>query len=333
MELGLIGYGYWGTNILRNLLDLSGNKPVHVADFRPERLAVLEPFAPKVKTYSSSTQVCAIDSVKAIIIATPTSTHFQIAKEALLSGKHVMVEKPLTDNLAEAKELIAIAKDKGLQLMVDHIYLYNGAVEKLKNLLNSTSFGAFQYIDATRINLGIYQEDVNVILDLATHDLSIILEVIDEAPTHVRTIGKFNPSHGREDLAYLFLKFASGLLVQVKSSWASPVKIRQMIFGGSKQMIIYDDVDPTHKIKVYTYEALNGSLENRTKALIDYRLGDISIPKFSSHEPLTAALKDFIRAIEEGRAPYSSADKATRVIHILEKAMQSLHADGNWMAL
>jgi predicted dehydrogenase len=194
-------------------------------------------------------------------------------------------------------------------------------------------FGELQYIDATRINLGIYQGDVNVMMDLATHDLSIVLEVLQELPTHVRTIGKFNPAHGREDLAYLFLKFPSGLLVEIKSSWASPVKIRQIIFGGSKQMIIYDDVEPTHKIKVYKYEAIFGNEELRSKALVDYRLGDITIPKFSAHEPLKAALNDFKTSIEQGRKPISDAEKALPVIRILEKAMQALQQDGNWVAL
>jgi predicted dehydrogenase len=333
MEIGLIGYGYWGTNILRNLLDISGEKPVHVAELREERREALRPFSPKVRVYQDASQLLMHDSVRAIVIATPTSSHFALAKAALQHGKHVLVEKPLTDNVREAEELIALAKEKGLQLMVDHIYLYNGAVDKLKELLRHPSFGDLQYIDATRINLGIYQGDVNVMLDLATHDLSIILEILQEAPTHVRTIGKYNPFHGREDLAYLFLKFPSGLLVEIKSSWASPVKIRQIIFGGSKQMVIYDDVEPTHKIKIYKYEAMNGDDEMRNKALVDYRLGDISIPKFSAHEPLKAALFDFKQAIEQGRNPYSHAEKALPVIRILEHAMQSLREDGNWVAL
>jgi predicted dehydrogenase len=333
MEIGLIGYGYWGTNILRNLLDISGDKPVHVAELREERREALRPFMPKVRVYKEASELIGQESVQAVVIATPTSSHFPLAKAALLQSKHVMVEKPLTDNVEQAKELIELAKKKGLQLMVDHIYLYNGAVEKLKSLLQHPGFGDLQYIDATRINLGIYQGDVNVMLDLATHDLSIILEILQELPSHVRTIGKFNPLHGREDLAYLFLKFPSGLLVEIKSSWASPVKIRQIIFGGSKQMVIYDDVEPTHKIKVYKYEAITGDDEMRTKALVDYRLGDIAIPKFSAHEPLKAALFDFKEAIQQGRKPFSDAGKALPVIQILDKAMQSLREDGNWIVI
>lgn len=333
METALIGYGYWGANLLRNLLELRGGLTLHVCDLKEERIKELSSLYPRVKTYTRADDILANPDISSVIIATPTSSHFELVRKALLAGKHVFAEKPLTDNAGQAEELMQLAEFKQLFLMVDHIYLYNGAVQKVKELLASPDFGKLQYIDATRINLGIYQDDVNVIWDLATHDLSIILELVNEKPTHVRTIGKLNALHGREDLAYLFLKFSSGLLVEIKSSWASPVKIRQIIFGGSKQMIIYDDVEPTQKIKVYNFEAVPFNDEMRKKALVDYRLGDISIPKFSAHEPLKAALTDFFDAIKSGRVPYSSVSKAIPVIKTLEQATLSLKSDGNWIAL
>lgn len=328
MHIGLIGYGYWGVNLLRNLIESKHIDQISVCDKRAERLKLAKKIYPDINTSYDSNNLIFDKSINAIIIATPVSSHFELAKLALLNNKHVLVEKPMCTSGEEALELIHLAESRNLIIMVDHTFLYNGAIRLIKEKIDSGKIGKLKYIDSTRINLGIYQQDTNVIWDLASHDISIIQLLVDEKPTHIRAIGQYNSNQTKEDISYIFLHYASGLLVQINTSWASPVKIRQMIIGGEREMIIFDDIEPTDKIKVYNFAPTEINDEKRKQILIDYRLGDITIPKFSTREPLKNMMDDFFESIHTGITPFSSSQKAFQIIQILEKAELSLQQNG-----
>ncbi len=328
----LVGYGYWGKNIFRNLIEMNLPYNLIVVEKCELKRKHLKSFFPKIYVSESIDNVLINNNVSAVIIATETSSHFSIAKKALELNKHVFIEKPITTSYIQAEELIQKAKKINKVLMVDHIFLYHPVVHKLKEYFLKSELGKINYIDSTRINLGIYQKDVNVLWDLACHDISIIDYLIEEKPNSVRAIGRMNPQYEVEDIAYLFLYYPSGMLVQINSSWSSPVKIRKMIIGGEKKMIIYDDIEPTNKLIIYDYDHKIVFDENK-KSLSDYRLGNITIPKFEPIEALRIALEDFFTCIKEGKQPKSSGEKAMTVVNILEKAQQSLNLKGDIVPL
>jgi predicted dehydrogenase len=327
LNIGLIGYGYWGVNVLRNIVQQPASGRVIVCDINAKRLEAAQSIFINLETTTAASDIFANPEIHAVVIATPTSAHYSLAREALLSGKHVLVEKPLSTSVSEVEELIAIAAAKKLVLMVDHIYLYNPVIRQLKKYISEDFLGRINYIDATRINLGIYQDDINVLWDLACHDISIINYLLDETPQTARAIGKLNFNSKVEDLAYLFLQYNSGLLVHINSSWASPVKMRKMIIGGEKKMIIYDDIESTNKLTIYDYTSNQATDENKSK-LIDYRLGDITIPKYEISEPLGNVIAEFYECIVTGRKPLSDGANALHVVRILEKAEQSIRSNG-----
>ncbi len=332
VNIGLIGYGYWGHNILRNLIEQPLSGRISVCDSNPERLENAKTIYYAPQTTEHAKDVLNDITLDAVVIATPTSTHYDLAKQALLNGKHVLVEKPLCTSSSQVEELIMIAKEKNLVLMVDHIFLYNSVVRQLKKYITSDFLGRVNYIDATRINLGIYQNDTNVLWDLACHDISIINYLVDEKPHSVRAIGRINQVHGAEDVAYLFLYYPSGMLVQINSSWASPVKMRKMIIGGEKRMIIYDDIEPANKLVIYDYENANAKDENKAR-LIDYRLGNITIPKYDVTEALKNVTEAFYQCILEQKKPLTDGANALEVVSILEHAQASLRTNGNIIPL
>jgi predicted dehydrogenase len=327
LNIGLVGYGYWGTNLLRNIVHQTLSGKVVVCDINPKRLKAVQSIFINLETTSNPTDIFDNAEIDAVVIATPTSSHYALAREALLKGKHVLTEKPLSTSISEVEELITLAKARNLVLMVDHIYLYNPVIHQLKKYISEEFLGRINYIDATRINLGIYQDDINVLWDLACHDISIINYLIGEKPKNARAIGKFNFNSRVEDLAYLFLEYPSGLLVHINASWSSPVKIRKMIIGGEKKMIIYDDIESTNKLIIYDYKSTETMDENKSK-LIDYRLGDITIPKYEITEPLTNVIAEFYDSITTGRQPLTDGDNALDVVRILVKAEQSLQSNG-----
>ncbi|MCS6819812.1 MAG: Gfo/Idh/MocA family oxidoreductase, partial [Chitinophagales bacterium] len=302
IKICLVGYGYWGKNLLRNLLELLPVEQVAVAEKIKNKIDLLKRAHPNLTCYASFDEALAHNTSTAFIIASETKYHYEHTRAALLAGKHVFTEKPLTTALSQAIELKNISDEKKLILMVDHIFKYHPVVWKMKEYFNENFLGKINYIDCTRVNLGIYQQDINVLWDLACHDLSIIDFLLEEKPVSVRAIGRINPEHGKEDIAYLFLYYKSGMLVQINASWASPVKIRKMIVGGEKKMMIYDDIEPTNKLTIYEYEQNPKYDENKTK-LTDYRLGNITIPKIEPGEALQNALKDFLYCIQNGTQP------------------------------
>lgn len=327
-----MGYGYWGKNILRNLLEVLTVNQVSVAEKSPKKRDLLAKQYPALAIYESFEEALKNADVSGFVIATETKYHYELSKAALLQNKHILVEKPLTTSLIQAQELNSIAVENNLVLMVDHIFRYHPVVWKMKEYFSNHKLGNINYIDATRVNLGIYQENVNVLWDLACHDLSIVQFLINEKPISVQAIGRVNPQHGTEDIAYLFLKYKSGLLVQINSSWASPVKIRKIIVGGEKRMMIYDDIEPTNKLTIYDYEHNIQFDENKTK-LTDYRLGNIHIPKIEPSEALKNVITEFIACIQNHKQPAANAQSAIEIINILEKAQQSLLLDGKIVPL
>lgn len=325
-KVGLIGYGYWGSNLLRNLINSERVSDIIVCDLLQERLDIVQKKYPTIKVSTNFEETISQKKLDIILIATPTSTHYKLAKMALLSGKHTLVEKPLCSSSVEAEKLYKIAQEKKLILYTDLTFLFNGAVKYIEDYIRRDHLGRINYIDSTRINLGIYHSDTNVVWDLATHDVSIIQKLINKSPTHIRAVSSHTQKN-HTDLAYIFLYYPNNLLVHINCSWASPTKIRQMIIGGEKKMIIYDEVEPTHKIKIYEY-AQSDQINNRNKTLVDYRLGDVSIPKFSTTEPLRKMLDTFFDCVSNGQYKVISPNENIEIIRILECIEESLAHDG-----
>jgi predicted dehydrogenase len=333
MNVGVLGYGYWGPNLVRNFMQKEGITVFGLADLREDRLKIANKSFRGILLTREANDLLTHPEIDAIVIATPASTHYAFAKKAIENGKHVLVEKPLATKNEEVADLFALAEKHGVKLMVDYTFLYTGSVQKIKKTLQNQDFGQIHYIDSTRINLGVFQYDTNVLWDLATHDLSIIYHLIDERPYQVQAIGAAHMGNGVENIAYVTLRYRSGLVVHLNCSWASPVKIRKMIIGGDKKMIIYDDIEPTDKLKIYDYGYSMITDEYRRNALVDYRLGDVSIPKFSLQEALAGLVDDFYNVVVNNGTPLCSPQLSIDVTRTLIAAEQSLKQDGQMVAL
>ena len=333
INCAIIGYGYWGPNLLRNFA-ATPNTSVHtVVDLRPERLAVVSRNFPTVKVTSDIDSIWTNTEIDAVIIATPVFTHFDLAKKALLAGKHVLLEKPMTDTVAHAEELIELANKQGKVLMVDHTFLYTSAVQKMKRLIDSGELGSVKYFDSTRINLGLIQQDVNVLWDLAPHDISILDYLIPSKPLSVQATGVSHIHNGIENIAYLTVKYAHDFMAHFHCSWSSPVKIRMMLLGGDKKMVVFDDMEPTEKIRIYDTAHTVSTDEDKQRILVDYRIGDVFIPKLALQEALAGMAKDFIQSIMTGSKPIASYESGLNTIRILEAAQISIKEQGRDVAL
>ena len=333
INLGIIGYGYWGPNLVRNFASNRHFQVTSVADNRAERLALVNRQYPAIVTTTDSGELLRNPAIDAVAIATPVFTHFDFARTALMNGKHVLLEKPMTSSLAEAEELISLAASKGLSLMVDHTFLYTGAVRKIRQLIDEDVIGRVQYLDSTRINLGLFQPDINVLWDLAPHDISIMTHLVGEKPYSLSASGVSHTNNGLENIAYLTVNFQSGFIAHFNCSWSSPVKIRMMLIGGDRKMIVYNDVEPTDKIRIYDTGYTVKNDEDKQKLLIDYRTGDIFIPKTPSTEALALMVDDFAMSITEKRAPVSDSASGLAVIRILEASSESLKHHGKEVLL
>ena len=326
--IGIVGYGYWGPKLVRNFLHASGVRAVAVCDESPERCARAQKDFPGLQTFTSYEALLKDPGFEAIALATPPATHHPLAKRALESGHHVLVEKPLTHSLATARELIALAEKQGRVLMVDHTFLYHPAVNKIKALVGSGELGQLRYIDSTRINLGLFQHDVNVLWDLAVHDLSIINFLTPERPLAVSAVATAHTPGAPENIGFIVLRYASGLVVHLNCSWVSPVKIRHILIGGDRKMILYNDLDANEPLKVYDSGYQAKTDEERNRLLFDYRVGDVYSPKIPAREALAALAEDFVRAVDEGRKPVSDGRFGADVVAILEAAQQSVRLRG-----
>lgn len=322
--VAIIGYGYWGPNLVRNFSMVKDSYVKWVVDFRIERLNLVSKLYPTIHTSSNLDDVLNDNDVSAVIIATPVQFHFDIAKKALEKGKHVLIEKPMTSTSAEAEELVAISKRMGLVLMVDHTFLYTGAVRKMKDLIDSGEIGEIQYFDSTRINLGLFQQDINVLWDLAPHDISILFYLMPGKPVSVSATGISHTPNGLENIAYLTVNYDATHIAHFSCSWSSPVKIRKMLIGGTKKMIVFDDVEPSEKVKIYDTGFSVKNDEDKHKLLIDYRAGDIYVPKLEQKEALAGMAEDFISAIKLGTQPVSDWRVGLDVVKVLEAAQMSI---------
>ena len=328
IKVGIIGYGYWGTNLVRNFFGTDNCTLVVVADGRSERLAVLSKNFPSINRVTSAGEIINDDTTDAVVIATPVSTHYQLAKKALLNGKHVLIEKPMTSSPEEADELISLAEQKGLTLMVDHTFLYTGAVQKMKELIQSQTIGTLQYFDSSRINLGLFQSDVNVLWDLAPHDISILTYLIDELPVSINATGISHTRNHIENIAYMTVNYDWDFIAHFNVSWLSPVKVRQTLIGGDKKMIVYNDLEPSEKVRVYDTGYTHKTDEDKKMIMVDYRTGDVYIPKLSSKEALSGMAADFIQSIIQQREPVANARLGKQVVSILEASQESIKHNG-----
>lgn len=329
LKIGLVGYGYWGINLLRNFMSAPRCTVKTVCDPRPERQAVAQRNYPSVQVTADYADLLNDPAIDAVVLATPVFSHYPLAKQALLAGKHVLVEKPFTSSVAHAEELIELAAQRNLVIMVDHTFLYTGSVQKIKALCEAGEIGKLQYFDSTRINLGLFQSDVNVIWDLAPHDISILFHLYPERPVSLSATGKAHAINKIENIAYLTLHYQSDFIAHFTCSWISPLKVRRILIGGDKRMVLYDDVEPTEKVKMYStsYE-VNQSEQEKHKMLIDYRTGDIFIPKVAQKEALAEMAADFVASVLDGKQPLVDGQKGLEVVRVLEAAETSIKQNG-----
>ena len=328
INVGVIGYGYWGPNIVRNFFATTDCTVKSVADGRPERLNALAKIFPSIQGVKDGNDIINSKDIDAVVIATPVFTHFALAKRALENGKHVLIEKPMTASVAEADELINLAAQKGLTLMADHTFLYTGAVEKMKELIDTEVIGKPLYFDSARINLGLFQPDVNVLWDLAPHDISILTYLIADMPESINATGISHTRNKVENIAYLTVNYNSDFIAHFNCSWSSPVKVRQTLIGGDKKMILYNDLEPSEKVRVYDTGYNHKTDEDKTRIMVDYRTGDVFIPKLSSREALAGVASDFIQSILLKKDPLANAELGRKVVKILEASQESIKNNG-----
>jgi predicted dehydrogenase len=333
MKLGLIGYGYWGPNLLRNFAETPGVSVARCVDQRPERCELVRRRYPGVQVSSRAADIFEDAAITAVVIATPVSTHYPLAKQALEAGKHVLVEKPLTRTVAEAEELVELARKKGRVLMVDHVFVYSPPVVKMKEIVDSGRLGKLFFVDSVRINLGLFQHDVNVVWDLAPHDLSIVDYLLNRSPRSVSAFGSVHAGNELEDVAYLTLDFGDGLIASIHVNWLSPVKIRHMMVCGSEQSLLYNDLDASERVKVYNRGINVTSDEARRQLLISYRSGDVWSPQISMEEPLSRMARHFAACVKDGQTPITDGQAGLRVVRILNAAQQSIKAQGGRIVL
>lgn len=330
LRVGVIGYGYWGPNLVRNFAEYPASEVVQVADVRQERLTPIARRFPLVVTTTDHRDLLKDPSIEAIVVSTPISTHFDLALEALQAGKHVLVEKTLTATSEQALRLIEEAERRQLVLMVDHTFVYTGAVQKIKELVDAGRLGRIYYWDSVRVNLGLFQQDVNVLWDLAVHDLSIMDTVLGVRPTAVAATG-ISVVPGRPiNTGYLTCFFEGNLLAHFHVNWLAPVKIRRTLIGGDAQMIVYDDLEPSEKVKVYDRSiTLDTPSEAIYELMVGYRVGDMWAPRVSLTEALRMETQHFVECVRTGRQSLTDGCAGLRVVRILEAASKSLKCGGN----
>lgn len=327
--IGIIGYGYWGPNLARSVAETDGAALTGIADFSPAALARAGKRYPGTRFYEDWHALLDDPATDAVMIATPVRSHFEIALAALRKGKHVVVEKPITDRAADARLLIEEAARRGLTLMVDHTFVYTGAVRKIGELIGAGELGEIFYYDSTRVNLGLFQRDVNVIWDLAVHDLSILDFLLAEKPIAVSASGTGHIRGSQENMAHLTLFYPGGTVAHLNVNWLAPVKVRQTLIGGSRKMIVWDDLEPSEKVKVYDRGVSVGEGAEMVERRISYRSGDMWAPQISVKEALLTEVEHFVDCIANGTAPITSGESGLRVVETLEAAMLSLRQRGH----
>ena len=328
LNLGIIGYGYWGPNIARNFYGCQGAQLVSICDMNEDRLKLAQSTYPGLKGYLDPKDLVKSDEIQAVAVVTPVFTHYELAKAALENGKHVFVEKPFTSNTRQAEELINLAHKKGLIIMVDHTFLFTGAVRKMREIIDSGELGDLFFYDSTRVNLGLFQHDINVVWDLAPHDLSIMNYLIDKNPEAISAHGSEHFGTGIEDVAYIAAHFDNGFIAHFHCNWLSPVKIRKTLISGDKKMLVWDDLESDEKIRVYDRGVEIDTTEGIHKLPVSYRSGDMYAPKVNNTEALKAEAEYFLECIEKNVQPFNDGEAGLKVVRMLEATDESLKNHG-----
>ena len=327
INIGVIGCGYWGPNLIRNMLKVPGCQVVAVADKRTDRLEAVKHLNPAMKFTTSARELIESDYIDGIVIATPISTHFELAKACLNQDKHVLIEKPMTTAVADARQLICLAQEMRRVLMVDHTFIYSGAVRKLRDIIDSGDLGEIYYYDSVRLNLGLFQPDVNVLWDLAPHDFSVLTYLLDKKPIHVSAQGsspvRWN-GWKQESIAYVTVELQGGVLAHFHLNWLSPVKLRRTLIGGSRKMVMYDHLDSDNQVKIFDKGVEILEDQERYKALVQYRTGDLLVPKVDQTEALETVCRHFIHCIRTGEKPITDGYAGLRVVELLQTAERSI---------
>jgi predicted dehydrogenase len=327
LRFGVIGYGYWGPNIVRNLRSLEGCQVAGICDLTPAARKRIQAAHPGIPVHSDANELIKSPGVDAIAVITPVWTHYDLTKAALENGKHVFVEKPFTSNTAQAEELINLAEQKNLQIMVDHTFLFTGAVRKIQKLLQDGTLGKLYYYDSTRVNLGLFQHDCNVIWDLAPHDLSIMNHLLHKEAEAISATGQAH-LNGHEDIAFITAYFPDSMIAHVNVNWLSPVKVRTTLIGGEKKMLVWNDLEADEKLKIYDKGVDVKSQEGVYNLLVSYRSGDMWAPQVEQVEALKLELDYFAECIHKGTKPFNGGCAGLKVVQMLEAASQSLAKRG-----
>jgi len=332
IQIGVIGYGYWGPNVVRNLHNLGECRVLSVCDVNPAALQRAKQAYPSIRLTSDSSELVTSAHINAIAVVTPVSTHFELAKASLQNGKHVFVAKPFTSTVEQAEELIELADRKNLRIMVDHTYLFTGAVQKIRQLIDDRVLGNLYYYDSTRVNLGLFQHDVNVVWDLAPHDLSIMDYLIQEKPEAVVATGEIH-LNSYVDVAFMSVYFPRNIIAHINVNWLSPVKVRTTLIGGEKKMLVWNDLEADEKIKIYDkgVEVTNG--HGVYELLVSYRSGDMWAPKVEGTEALRTELTYFLDCVLKNKVPFNDGMAGLRIVKLLEAADKSLKQRGRLIQL
>lgn len=329
IKIGVIGYGYWGPNLVRNFAEVNGAAVAGVSDQDQKKLDLVQRRYPGVKTTTKFQELLEDPSIDAVAIATPVSTHFELGMAALRAGKHVWLEKPMTETSMQARKLIEEAERRERVLFVDHTFVYTGAVRKMGEIIKAGELGKVYYYDSTRINLGLFQRDVNVISDLAVHDFSILDYLLGEHPVAVSASGINHFPGTPENLAYITLFYDSGTMAHINVSWLAPVKVRQILIGGSKKMITYNDLEPSEKVKIYDKGiSFTDDPQKIYEMRVGYRTGDMMAPKLNESEALRVGAEHFIDCINNHKTPETSGQLGLHVVEIIEAATSSMRGKG-----
>jgi predicted dehydrogenase len=332
VNFGVIGYGYWGPNIVRNLTALEGSQVLAIADLSQAARLRAQKAYPGIKVTPDAMDVISSAEIDAVAVISPVWTHYQLAKAALENGKHVFVEKPFTSNAAQGEELINLALQKNLKIMVDHTFLFTGAVQRISQLLDEGALGKLYYYDSTRVNLGLFQHDVNVLWDLGPHDLSIMDYLIKKTPEAVVATGQGHVN-ALEDMAFMTLYFPDKVIAHINVNWLSPVKVRTTLIGGEKKMLVWNDLEADEKLKVYDRGVNITSQDGVYELLVNYRSGDMWAPQLGQVEALRQEMSYFVDCISTGQDPFNDGCAGLRVVKMLEAASESLSKRGSLVYL
>jgi len=328
IKIGIIGLGYWGPNILRNFYNAEESKVVICSDISSDRCNRMAMLYPCIEFTQDAEDVLKNTNVEAVAIVTPVHTHYSLVKHALNAGKHVLVSKPLTNDVAQAQELVTLSEEKGSVLQVDHTFIFHPAVEKLKNIIINGELGELYYVDSVRVNLGLFQHDISVVWDLAPHDISIMQYLIDRPVQWVQAVGACHAGQKVESMAYITLQFADNTLGHCHVNWLAPMKVRLTTVGGSRRMAIYDDNLVTEKVKIYDSGVTIDSTEGIHKALVQYRRGDMYAPVIERTEALNQEVKHFLHCIKNRKRPVTDGLVGLHVVQILAAANESIKQEG-----